>query len=53
MWKLEVYVKCVYTHTHRNTHKYIVYSEREKKVVLMSLSEGTTGGRRGKENTRE
>jgi hypothetical protein len=27
--------------------------ERENKIVLASLSEGTTGGRRGEENVRK
>jgi hypothetical protein len=30
-----------------------IYSERENKIVLPSLSEGTPGGSRGKENVRE
>jgi hypothetical protein len=34
----------MYTHT---------YSERENEIILVSLSEGATGGRRGKENVRE
>jgi hypothetical protein len=30
-----------------------MYSERENNIVLVGLSEGTVGGRRGKENVRE
>jgi hypothetical protein len=30
-----------------------IYNERENKIVLASLSEGTTGGRRGEENVRK
>jgi hypothetical protein len=30
-----------------------IYGERKNKIVLLSLSEGTTGGKRGKENIRE
>jgi hypothetical protein len=30
-----------------------MYREREHKIVLVSLLEGTTGGGRGKENVRE
>jgi hypothetical protein len=39
-----------------NMHMYIyihIYSERENKIVLMSPSEGTREGRKGKENVTE
>jgi hypothetical protein len=43
-----------YTHTHTHTHTQIhTHTERENKIVLMGLSEGTRRGRRGKENVRE
>jgi hypothetical protein len=41
----------IYTDTHTHTHTYIyiyIYSERENKIVLVSLSDGTTGDGRGK-----
>jgi hypothetical protein len=41
-----------HTHTHTHTHTYI-YSENENKIALVSLSDGTMGGGRGKENVRE
>jgi hypothetical protein len=35
-------------------HKYMhKYSERENKIILVGLSEGTMGDGRGKENVRE
>jgi hypothetical protein len=54
MWKLDLYIKCIsrciYDHTY-DTYTHI-YSERDNKIVLVSLSEGTTGQER-KENVRE
>jgi hypothetical protein len=35
---------CMYIYT---------YKVRDNRIVLLSLSEGTTGGGRGKENVRE
>jgi hypothetical protein len=52
---LNVYIDTymiIYTHTYPCTYTH-TYSERENKIVSASLSEGTTGGRRGKENVRE
>jgi hypothetical protein len=49
MWKLDLYI-------YLDTYMYIytcIYSERENEILLVSLSEGTIGGKRGKENFRE
>jgi hypothetical protein len=58
MWKLDLKVKC--THKYTCDHMYVVYiiymyiyNERENKIVLVGLSKGTMGCRRGKENVRE
>jgi hypothetical protein len=42
-----------YVEAHMCIYRYIhIYSERQNKIVLVSLSEGTMGGRKGKENVR-
>jgi hypothetical protein len=48
--------KCTYRNIYDHTYIYIyiyIYSDRENKIVLVSLSEGTTGGGREKEYVRE
>jgi hypothetical protein len=59
-YKLNVYINtyitilyiymhmCIYTYTHTYT-----YNESDNKIVLVGLSEGTTGGWRGRQNVRE
>jgi hypothetical protein len=46
---IETYV-IIYIDTHTHTH---IYSDRENKIVLVSLSEGAMGGGREKENVTE
>jgi hypothetical protein len=45
---IQIHIGHILAHTHTNTD--IV---RENKIVLVSLFEGTMGGRRGKEDVRE
>jgi hypothetical protein len=56
MWKPDLYVKCIYRYIYNHiciyTYIYTV-RDRENKIVLVSLSEGTKEGSRGKENFRQ
>jgi hypothetical protein len=47
-----MYIQWSYKYKYEYKYKYI-YSEKENKVALVSLSEGNTGDRRGKEKVRE
>jgi hypothetical protein len=58
MWKLDLLVKCIYKYIYDHIYVYRdihihKYNERENKIVLVGLSKGTMGGRRGKEDVRE
>jgi hypothetical protein len=43
---------CIYTHVWSYIYIHI-YNEKENKIVLVILSEGTMGGETGKEDVRE